>query len=402
MNNFYIFIDQIKQCPEFKKFDIKNNKIGYNGEYIDFSYFDFYDFYSKNINFKNNVSNLNAESIFKILEIHARFYDEKNKKQEMTSEDFNKITKNNEILQKFQLIHNNKKVEGIVKDYIRYQDKTGKNYLLCDVNGEDVLKAYETLVTSRGNTITEDDLFAFLNNGKKNIKLECLNEALMRNDATEEHLNNLKLMNERNHATGNTLDTPLGNDEEKIYISNGVVITFNLNKHNEYIKESHEMSNEDKEVSTESKIQEEKVEEKEKIPLIKFDEYYKLIFKQSPYTKEEEDKIKVFENYIFDVIVYKDYLIPEIYEYYTMFCNLTNQLYEIKDPTQNISDTIKRYQDMLARSENVVLENVPEKVAKLIRTNPNIDKVGSASMAIYITVLIIVIGLLIAIILKMK
>lgn len=401
MNNFYIFIDQIKQCPEFKKFDIKDNKIGYNGEYIDFSYFDFYDFYSKNINFKNNVSNLNAESIFKIL-IHARFYDEKNKKQEMTSEDFNKITKNNEILQKFQLIHNNKKVEGIVKDYIRYQDKTGKNYLLCDVNGEDVLKAYETLVTSRGNTITEDDLFAFLNNGKKNIKLECLNEALMRNDATEEHLNNLKLMNERNHATGNTLDTPLGNDEEKIYISNGVVITFNLNKHNEYIKESHEMSNEDKEVSTESKIQEEKVEEKEKIPLIKFDEYYKLIFKQSPYTKEEEDKIKVFENYIFDVIVYKDYLIPEIYEYYTMFCNLTNQLYEIKDPTQNISDTIKRYQDMLARSENVVLENVPEKVAKLIRTNPNIDKVGSASMAIYITVLIIVIGLLIAIILKMK
>ncbi len=402
MNNFYIFIDQIKQCPEFKKFDIKNNKIGYNGEYIDFSYFDFYDFYSKNINFKNNVSNLNAESIFKILEIHARFYDEKNKKQEMTSEDFNKITKNNEILQKFQLIHNNKKVEGIVKDYIRYQDKTGKNYLLCDVNGEDVLKAYETLVTSRGNTITEDDLFAFLNNGKKNIKLECLNEALMRNDATEEHLNNLKLMNERNHAIGNTLDTPLGNDEEKIYISNGVVITFNLNKHNEYIKESHEMSNEDKEVSTESKIQEEKVEEKEKIPLIKFDEYYKLIFKQSPYTKEEEDKIKVFENYIFDVIVYKDYLIPEIYEYYTMFCNLTNQLYEIKDPTQNISDTIKRYEDMLARSENVVLENVPEKVAKLIRTNPNIDKVGSASMAIYITVLIIVIGLLIAIILNMK
>lgn len=401
MNNFYIFIDQIKQCPEFKKFDIKDNKIGYNGEYIDFSYFDFYDFYSKNINFKNNVSNLNAESIFKILEIHAKFYDEKNKKQEMTSEDFNEITKNNEILQKFQLIHNNKKVEGIVKDYIRYQDKTGKNYLLCDVNGEDVLKAYETLVTSRGNTITEDDLFAFLNNGKKNIKLECLNEALMRNDATEEHLNNLKLMNERNHAIGNTLDTPLGNDEEKIYISNGVVITFNLNKHNEYIKESHEMSNEDKEVSTESKIQEEKVEEKEKIPLIKFDEYYKLIFKQSPYTKEE-DKIKVFENYIFDVIVYKDYLIPEIYEYYTMFCNLTNQLYEIKDPTQNISDTIKRYEDMLARSENVVLENVPEKVAKLIRTNPNIDKVGSASMAIYITVLIIVIGLLIAIILNMK
>lgn len=401
MNNFYIFIDQIKQCPEFKKFDIKDNKIGYNGEYIDFSYFDFYDFYSKNINFKNNVSNLNAESIFKILEIHAKFYDEKNKKQEMTSEDFNEITKNNEILQKFQLIHNNKKVEGIVKDYIRYQDKTGKNYLLCDVNGEDVLKAYETLVTSRGNTITEDDLFAFLNNGKKNIKLECLNEALMRNDATEEHLNNLKLMNERNHATGNTLDTPLGNDEEKIYISNGVVITFNLNKHNEYIKESHEMSNEDKEISTESKIQEEKVEEKEKIPLIKFDEYYKLIFKQSPYTKEE-DKIKVFENYIFDVIVYKDYLIPEIYEYYTMFCNLTNQLYEIKDPTQNIIDTIKRYEDMLARSENVVLENVPEKVAKLIRTNPNIDKVGSASMAIYITVLIIVIGLLIAIILNMK
>ena len=31
MNNFYIFVNQINQSPEFKKFDIKDNQIGFNG-----------------------------------------------------------------------------------------------------------------------------------------------------------------------------------------------------------------------------------------------------------------------------------------------------------------------------------------------------------------------------------
>ena len=128
MSNFYVLVNLLKQNSEFDKLDIKENKIGYNGQYLDFSYFDYYDFYSKNTNFKNNLSNLNAESVFKILEIHAKFYDEKNKKQEMTSEDFDKITKNNEILQKFHLIQNNKKVEGVVKNYVHFQDKSGKSY----------------------------------------------------------------------------------------------------------------------------------------------------------------------------------------------------------------------------------------------------------------------------------
>lgn len=402
MSNFYVLVNLLKQNSEFDKLDIKENKIGYNGQYLDFSYFDYYDFYSKNTNFKNNLSNLNAESVFKILEIHAKFYDEKNKKLEMTSEDFDKITKNNEVLQKFHLIQNNKKVEGVVKNYVHFQDKSGKSYLLYDVSGEDVLKAYENLVASHGNNVTEEELFSFLNRGKKNIELECLNEALMRNNATEEHLNNLKLLNDRNHATGNTLDTPLGNDEEKIYISNGIITTFNLNKQNEYVKENHELSNTSGSISVEQKVQEEKVVEKEKIPLITFEEYTKLILSPHPYTKDEEDKIKVFENYIFDVIVYKDYLIPEIYEYYTKFCSLSNYLYSIKEPNENITDTIKRYEDMLERSEKVNLENVHEKAAKLVRTNPNIDKVGFASLAIYIAFLIIAIGLLVAIYFLLK
>ena len=57
---------------------------------------------------------------------------------------------------------------------------------------------------------------------------------------------------------------------------------------------------------------------------------------------------------------------------------------------------------MLERSEKVSLENVHEKAAKLVRTNPNIDKVGFASLAIYIAFLIIAIGLLVAIYFLLK
>ena len=233
--------------------------------------------------------------------------------------------------------------------------------------------------------------------------MECLNEALMRNNASEEHLNNLKLLNDRNHATGDTLDTPFGNEEEKIYVSHGMITTFNLDKNNKYVKENHEASGSSATSEVmENTPTEDYIEEKDKIPLVTFEEYEKLILKPDEYTQEENDKIKVFENYLFDVITYKDYLIPEIYRYYVKYCQLSNYLYSLKNPNNNIIETKQRYEEMLDRSENATLTNVQDKVLKLVRTNPNLDKVGFASITIYVVILLIIIGILIAVFLLLK
>ena len=403
MNNFMILIKILNQNPESKNLEIKENAIGYQGKFIDLTNFDYYDFYSKNTNFKNNLQNLNAEAIFKIIEIHAKFYNQKSLAKQLTEDDFKEIAKNNKVLQKFHLVHNHKKVEDVTKNYVHFLDSQGKNHLLCDITGEELLKAYDSLIRNFKRDVTEEELYNYLKSMKKSMELECLNEALMRNNTTEEHLNNLKMLNDRNHETGNTLDTPLGNDKEKIYISNGIVTTFNLNKNNEYVKENHEISTGSGEsLSTDQKPQEEKVIEEEKIPLITFEEYTKLILKPGEYSKEDDEKIKVFENYIFDVITYKDYLIPEIYEYYTKFYEFANYLYTIKNPDENITKAIERYEDMFARSKNVSLENVEEKAKKLIRTNPNLDKIGFTSIAIYIAILLIAIGMIIAIFINIK
>lgn len=266
---------------------------------------------------------------------------------------------------------------------------------MYNTSGEELINAYRELIIKNNRIISADELFNEIQKNKEDIPLESLTEAIMNGNRTEQHLNNLKMLNDSNHQTGNTLDTPLGNEENGIYVSHNEVITFSYNKNNEYVKEVHEKVN-DGETNFDN-ISEEKIEEKEKIPLISFNEYKKLIFKVEELTLNEQNMIKVFENFLFDIIVYKDYLTPELYEIYLQFERFSRYIYE-QESSEKIEGIKARYNDMVDRAENVKLTNVQEKVDYLKRVREKQDNnKGTISIGLFIIFIVILIGIIISI-----
>lgn len=375
-------------------FRIKDNILYFRNEKIDLTNFDIAYFLTNNPNFTRDISTLTSESIFNIIKIHNLVLQEKEKSKEnkpLSEEELEKIAIKYPILKNFHII-TQIDLDKNVKSYLHYTDKEGHNHLFLETTGEELLATYRFLITKYNRAVTEEELHDELKQMKKEIPLESLNEALMAPERSLEHINNLRMLNDDNHRTGQTLDTPLGNEEEQLYISHNKVITYTLNEDYEYVKETHDTSDsKDKEKS------EEKINIEEEIPLIPFKEYEELILKNEDLNEEEDKKVKVYESFLFDIITYKDYLTKELYDIYLAFIRLAYHIYEIKNPTIKINETKERYVEMQDKSESIKLTNINEKILELNRKNKKIDQTGSLSFIIYGIALIIFIGISIAV-----
>lgn len=394
MNNLITLLENNKEFNEFK---FTKETLTYHGQTLNLEDFDFAYFLNNNPNFIRDASILSAKSIFDIIKLHHEFLVQKKTETEdfqMTEKDIKALSEKYSILKQFHLI-TQEKPDKTKLSHIHYVDQNGENHLLYNTTGEELLATYRALTIEKNRPINELELYNALKQNKTEIALESLNEAIMKNNHTEEHLNNLKMLNDVNHQTGETLDTPLGNEEYKIYISHHKVVTYNYNKDYEYVKQN--LGEQDLENPLEENVEsEEKVEKEEKIPIITFKEYSNLILKQANLTAEETKKVQVYENFLFDIITYKEYLTPELYEIYILFEKLIQYIYVLENSIKKIEDTKLRYEDMLNRAEKINLTNVQEKVMILTRINNKIDKAGSLSLIFYSIIILILIGVILA------
>ncbi len=131
--------------------------------------------------------------------------------------------------------------------------------------------------------------------------------------------------------------------------------------------------------------------------LISFDEYKSIITNSDELTNDDRVKITNFENFLFSVIAYKDYLTPELYQIYEEFSKLWEYLESVKETTMVIEDAKYRYRDMLERSEKIELTRTKEKVQVLQKQLDNSAKAGYVSAFLYVGIVIFV-GVVIAII----
>lgn len=417
-----LLIELLQRNKELNLFVIRGNTITYDGKTIDFENFNISYFLDNNKNFIDNIHRLTPKAIFDILNLHVQFLTKQKEEQEkikpLSEEDIKRLSEKYPILKRFHIVTqeltSNKEQNNSVYNefgtseysqdisekrkitHVHYIDEQGINHLLYDTTGEELINIYRELIIKNNRAVTEKELYEALSKNKKSIPLECLNEALMNGKRTEKHLNNLRMLNDLNHQTGETLDTPLGNEENGIYISHYKVITYSYNKDNEYVKQVHE-NKEDDELSLDNPS-EEKIEPKEEIPLIDFIEYKKLLLKSEDLTEEEEKKIKVYENFLFDIVAYKEYLTNELYEIYLKFQEFIYYIYQKEELSKKLEEAKQRYIDMLNRAESLTLTNKEEKILALKKMNEEMKNAGSLSTGLYLTIIIIIIGLIIALI----
>lgn len=390
-----ILQDLLKTNPAIQELHFNGNSLIFNGQKLDLTNFNIEEFLKDNPNFYKEITSLSPSSIFNILRLHVLYTEKYRQNIESTKPDIEKIQENFPVLQSFFPITNTNQLKQ-EKRYIRYIDENGQNHLLSDTTLEELIKVYHDLVNRFGTGITAEELYSELKKGKQEMALESLIDAQMRPNASTEHINNLQHLNNRNIQTGETLDTPLGNEKESLYLSHNQIYTFNLNENYQIVRQNHETREGNTDDEPQQEVTSEVIIDEQKISLITFEEYTDILLSNDELTAEQTDKILAYESFLFDIITYKDYLTPELLTIYQKYSALSEYLYQISEPNAIISETKERFEDMQNRSEKVVITNPLSKVSTLTRMNPNYKIAGFTSVTIYGVLITIVVGIIIS------
>jgi len=393
MNDLYLLVNYLSLNSGFQRLAIGKNTISLDGKVIDFTGFDIKNFLNQSGRLINDMESLSIEDVFNIIKLHVdysnmlkRFADKQAK--EMVDNIINKDSS----LKNLHLF-NKKDNLGNEMGFLHFVDDRGENHVLSNISDRDFLEAYAFLSQNQSE-INPANLYGYLKNnkGKEEIKLEKLEDAEKRQDVSEEHLNNFKELHDYNDRVMENHSPVVGNEEHGIYLNNGQVHTIHVNEKGEKVIERHsQQDGEGKE------LKDDIVDKSKEEQLISFAEYSAIITGEIDLSPEEITKIRNFENFLFDVITYKDYLTEELYQVYTNFYKFWEYLDNLAETTKTIEEAKERYAGMQERSTQRSTSNARDQVAVLTRKNDNKSSYGYVSAVLYVG-LIILVGVVIAVI----
>lgn len=377
----YQLISLIQQNPNHQEFSFQGNRLYYQGKMISLENFSLDIFLRENDKFVKEISILEPDAIFHILDVHVKF--EKMKQVQNTEEKMmNEIKQVSPEIKDMKVIHK-KNEDGFEKTYVYYIDQYGVNHILYKYAPTDILKVYQELLIEKKGHITEKDLYEALNRKLKEIPLETLEQVNSRENAKEDYKERLKLENEKN----NTRKEALGNEKHGLYITDmGDVINFQRDKDGNLLKEEHlggNFQNDVKSLEMKSEISEISEKSVDFVPLISAEKYESLIMHQVMLSEEEQNQVFLYEGYVFDLMVYQEYLLPGLQEILSYYYHLI----EILSSNPNLSmigqDALKRFYEMQGRKKNIKIQNVNVKFRTLEQQKPSMQEAGYVSYFLF-------------------
>ena len=383
MDKLYLLTDQLKDHPEYEFLTIKPGELVYAGVSIDFNGFDVEKFINDSEYFLSQMSTLPMKDVFKIIKLHVDYANLLKKiREESAKKVLDDMMAVNPPLANFQIFKN--RVNGTVKSFLKYKDKNGVNYIYENVSEEDFLDTIKGLQESNA-AVTEDVLFSNIASKYTNIKLEDITTAEKRMGVSEKHLNTLKRFEQESRNEMDNHRKVLGNEENGIYLNGDEVITTHLNKLGESVTETHKNN-----IESEEDLGKDVIVSYQAEQLISFEEYNDIITKSESLSDEDLRKVQNMENFLFEVITYKEYLTPELLDVCDKYYQYWNYLSAIEEPSQVIYDTVNRYSDMEARSQERQAVNAREKVASLQRIKDNSKDYGFINALLYVLAVLFV------------
>lgn len=326
------------QYPEsFKGLSLDGNDLVYDGQHVDISRFNINDLLSGDNNFAASLSVLSSEDIFKIIRLHAiglsstlengPKLDDEQKINIIKSE--NPLMKN---INMFKQIHH-----GFTEEYINIVDSNGIDHLFHKDRDNDVFLVYEQLKASRpGGDITPDDLVAEMN--RKLYEVDMTDSFILLNSSniSEDFANKLKIVSEP--FKDNKSIKVYGNEAHDIVIirdldnpSKHRIVTFDTNEYGDLVMQNHDQNvigtdtsitrGDETETTTSSETSEQNTGEQEVVErteeevaalLISTEEFYNLLNSLEDLSEEQRKSVDLYYAYFGDLILYEDYLMPEL------------------------------------------------------------------------------------------
>ena len=409
--------------PNLMDISIKGNLLFYEGKTIDISNFSIGELMTDELPLINNINSLNSEDVFTIIELHALLINSKikmmndSKKQQATFQS----NKSNQLFaqtfKKFDQL-------GREKQYIHVVDSFGKDNVYVNERHEsfDDMDEFINNVCNTS-TLSPEELCNFLEQKFRKIHLTDTYD-LARDSKTNEDFNN-KIRNfDEQHR--NDRNFAVGNVEEDILISNDHTIssykrdregnliqenfanaeikktmTDSIPTHNhEETEKREEIQNQQSSNNDEDSFVNNEVDEFKIINLISFEEFSNLINSEDEYTQKEEYEIGLFNGYLEKLMLYEDYLLPDLQRILNMFKHMIEVFEVAEDGTlnRNQNKELNKFYEMQEKNEKIKKDNnqlqeVNSNVNKLILQKPNINS-GYIKTKILIIVMLVTAALL--------
>ena len=333
-------LEQLKNFAGFKDLYIKGNDLVYNGERIDISKFNINDLLNGESLFSSALGDLTSKEIFDIIRLHAMRINSITPVINKEEDKLTVIQRENPLMKNVSFVSRN--LNGYNDKYLNIVDGMGKDHLYYVDRTIDIFRLYDQMVIAYGrNDITPDEFIRVIDNKLPNVSLESARDMQERSNISEDYQNKINNLDDK-YKSDKTVNV-LGNEEHDIsVVSNGngehQVVTYSSNEHGDLIATSHGQNVNSNTTSTyqnEVKIEndtnnsvvdsnsEEKVDKKDEdtkyADLIPLERFYRLLDFSTEWSEAEKKSVELYYAYFGDLILYEDYLLPELREILNRF-----------------------------------------------------------------------------------
>jgi hypothetical protein len=424
-----------EQSPQsFEGITLDQNLLKYNGEEVDISSFNINDLLADNNNFASSLGNLAPEDVFKIIRLHATLLsgssitrgpakdgeDESQKKIET-------IKQENPLMRNISIVKKND--QGIKREYINIVDSTGKDHLFPNDRNVNVFDIYDLLKLQYGDSVTPDQLIEAVYRKLYDVRLNTAENLMDKESTSEEFSNKLERVNDPYRHDKNV--DVVASEEHDIAIiadkndpGNHRVVTFDQNEFGDLVVNQHEQnvvgtdtisrtttdssvvgstSGVDETVENENQVFE-KDEENIEALLIKTKEFYDLLNSPEQLTEEQRNSVNLYYGYLGDLIIYEDYLVPELRKMLNDFRAYVFELQygdvhvPLNEKQREAIDKLEEMQQVEAlEQDNLSPDKIDDSVKKLQRIRPvdnyNRQDEDNAGMVSTVQVIAFIIGI---------
>ena len=312
---------------------LEGNLLGYGSETVDISNFNVNDLLTEDNAFASSLGSLSAEDVFRIIRLHAELLKSKDKTPKESKQEI--IKKENPLLKNISIV--SKTTEYGSQEFINIVDSKGNDHLFENDRNVDILYLCELIRVRKGSDVTPEELVAIMHDKLPEVMLEKAETLEGKPTTTEDFANKMHSLNEP-YKDEKTMRV-YGNQEHDVALvvdssnlSNHEIVTFRKNQFGDFEAERHKqnVSGTDTTVTNGEEVNEfnteENVEQSFNMdPIIKDDkdieiravlitseEFYRLLNSPLDLTQEERKNVDLYYGYLGDLVMYEDYLVPEL------------------------------------------------------------------------------------------
>lgn len=394
-----------EQFPDsFNGLGMSDKYLTYQGEKVDISEFNINDLLSGDSAFTSSLSGLSAQDVFKIIRLHATFLS--SKKKDSPEEKVEEIKRENPLLQNISIV---KKVDGVItREYFNIVDSMGEDHLFVNDRNVDIFSIYEDLKIRNKGIVSPDELIDAINRRLYRVDLEQSRELRDSNEVSEDFSNKMSSLDKP--YQGDKSVRVYGNEENDIAIvrddrnaADHKVVTFDKNENGDLVTEKHGQNvtedGQEEQIDEQTK-KDNNIEDEVTQRLISEGEFYRLLNSDVDLSEEEKKSVNLFYGYLGDLVIYEDYLLPELRDILNRFRAYVYGLQYEHDEEETINSKqqeainkanefeLSKNQEELTKDPTKVKDEVMKLTLKYNNMNP--ENKGVISTLLVLSVIVIV------------